>query len=150
MEVAGRKYGDGNGYEDIIDLPHHVSASHPQMSRMNRAAQFSPFAALTGYHEAIEETGRRTDGRMELDEDVKEVIDGKLRMIQEQITMHPEVAVTYFLPDEKKDGGCYVTVRGCVKKIDRYGQTVVLQDGTRIPVEEILGIEGECLGWNKW
>lgn len=130
-------------YDDIIGMPHHVSAVHPQMSRIDRAAQFSPFAALTGYSEAIRETGRLTEERVELDEDVKEILDEKLRMLQHQIEEHdyPEAAIAYFLPDNRKEGGSYVTVSGRVKKIDGYGQAVVMMDGTRIPIKDIVGVE---------
>lgn len=137
---AGRN-NDSHRYDDIIGLSHPVSAVHPQMSRIDRAAQFSPFAALTGYEDAIAETGRLTDMRMELEEDAKAALDEKLQKIQERITLCPEVSVTYFLPDEKKAGGAYVTVRDRVKKVDQYECMIVMQDGTRIPFKEIVEIE---------
>ncbi len=132
---------DYHQYDDIIGLPHPVSANHPQMSRADRAAQFSPFAALTGYEDAIAETGRLTDARIELEEDARIILDEKLRQIQEQIAIWPEVTVTYFLPDSRKTGGSYVTLRDRVKKIDLYERAVVMQEGTRIPIEEIVKIE---------
>lgn len=132
---------DFHQYDDIIGLPHPVSANHPQMNRADRAAQFSPFSALTGYEEVIAETGRLTDKRIELEEDARIILDEKLRWIQGQITVRPEVAVTYFLPDSRKTGGSYVTVRDRVKKIDPYESVVVMQEGTRIPIEEIIKIE---------
>lgn len=128
-------------YEDILNLPHHSSASHPHMPVADRAAQFSPFAALTGYGEAIKETGRLTSERRELDEDAKSALDEQLQMLREQIPNSPWIVITYFQPDDRKAGGAYVTVEGRVKKLDVYGQAVVMQDGTRVPFEEISGIE---------
>lgn len=130
-------------YDDIINLPHHVSKSHPHMSTLDRAAQFSPFAALTGYEGAIKETARLTNKRMELEETAKNVLDEKLRIVHEQLSSQPEIEITYFQPDEKKTGGAYVSAVGIVKKIDRYERTVVMQDETRIPIEEIIRITGE-------
>lgn len=127
-------------YDDIINLPHHVSKSHPRMSIHDRAAQFSPFAALTGYDGAIKETARLTNKRMELDETWKNVLDEKLRIIHEQLSSQPEIEITYFQPDEKKNGGAYISAAGIVKKIDRYERTVIMQDGTRIPIEKIIEI----------
>ena len=137
---------DSRCYDDIIHLPHHVSEIHPQMTIINRAAQFSPFAALTGYEDALGETSRLTDAKVALAEDEKEILDEKLRMIQEGIKNHPEVTITFFVPDEKKAGGAYTSVTGRVKKIDGYEQTVVMQDGTKIPVGEITEIEGIIFG----
>ena len=129
---------DANPYADIIDLPHHVSSRHPQMSMEKRAAQFSPFAAMVGHDEAIRETARLTEEKLELSEDEKSVIDGKLQMIQAHIKAQPEVTVTYFQPDEKKNGGAYVTVTGFAKKIDAHSHTLVLTDGTSIPIKEMI------------
>lgn len=129
-----------NNYDDIIDMPHHMSASHPQMPLTDRAAQFSPFAALTGHDAAIRETARLTDAKKELDENELELLDEKLLLIQEKMSTHPRVTITYFLPDERKDGGRYVTVSGSVKKIDRVEGRVYLADGTLVPVEDILEI----------
>jgi hypothetical protein len=130
-------------YDDIIHLPHHVSKSHPQMSILDRAAQFSPFAALTGYEGAIKETARLTNKRIELDEAAKNVMDEKLRIINEQLGSQPEIEITYFQPDEKKSGGAYVSVINIVKKIDGYERTVIMQDETRILIEEIIQITGD-------
>ena len=135
-----------NPYDDIINLPHHTSASRPHMSAHDRAAQFSPFAALTGYDSAITETARLTDKRVELDEYSKAALNGKLSMIQEQLDEQPDVSITYFQPDNKKSGGTYITAAGCVKKIDEYERTVVMRDATQIPIEDILAIEGEMFG----
>ena len=136
-------FNDVHRYEDIINLPNHVSNSHPHMSILDRAAQFSPFAALTGYDGAIKETARLTNKRMELDEVAKTVLDEKLRITLEQLSSRPEIEITYFQPDKKKTGGAYVSTIGIVKKIDSYERTVIMQDETRIPIEEIIRITGE-------
>lgn len=130
-------------YDDILHLPHHVSEKHPSMSRLDRAAQFSPFAALTGYEAAVEETARLTDRRIELDEGEKEAIDHRLMLLQERLPEPTEVTITYFVPDKKKTGGAYVSVSGTVKKIDDYERMVILRDGTNIPIDDILHINGE-------
>ena len=130
-------------YDDIINLPHHVSTTRAHMSDINRAAQFSPFAALTGYDAAIKETGRLTDERVELDEYTKEHLNDRLQIIADQLKEHPEISVTYFQPDEKKDGGAYVTASGTVKKIDIYERIVLMTDDTTIPIYEIISIEGQ-------
>ena len=130
-------------YDDIIDLPHHVSATRPRMSMIDRAAQFSPFAALTGYDAAIKETGRLTDERIELTEDSRAVLDRKQQLLLDNLADHPEASVTYFVPDERKSGGAYVTVTGIVKKVDDYQRLLILTDGTKIPLDEILDMESE-------
>ena len=130
-------------YEDILHLPHHVSEKHPPMSRLDRAAQFSPFAALTGYEAAVEETARLTDRRIELDEGEKAAIDQRLTLVQERLPVPTEVTITYFLPDKKKAGGAYVSVSGTVKKIDECERTVILRNGTSIPIDDILCVDGE-------
>lgn len=128
-------------YDDIIHLPHHVSTTHPHMAAIDRAAQFSPFAALTGYDAAIKETARLTDKRVELDEAMKEALSNKLQMVADRLKERPEIAITYFQPDGKKNGGAYVTVINTVKKIDVYERIVVLTDGIVIPVDEIISID---------
>ena len=130
-------------YEDIIHLPHHVSETPPRMSRLNRAAKFSPFAALTGYGAAIQEAGRLTDRKIQLDEDSQAVLDRKLAILREQLSKRPEVTVTYFQPDGKKDGGAYASFSGQVKKIQDYEQLLVFTDGTQIPFSDILDLDGE-------
>ena len=130
-------------YDDILHLPHHVSEKHPPMSRVDRAAQFSPFAALTGYEAAVEETARLTDRRIELDEGEKEAIDQRLMLLQERLPEPTEVTITYFMPDKKKAGGAYVSVFGTVKKIDDYERMVILRNGTSIPIDDILHINGK-------
>ena len=126
-----------NPYADIIDLPHHVSKRHPQMPMEKRAAQFSPFAAMVGHDAAIRETARLIEEQLELSEDEKAVIDGKLQMIQAHIEEQPEVTVTYFHPDKKKSGGAYVTVTGSAKKVDNVSKLLLLQDGRAIPIKDI-------------
>lgn len=133
-------------YEDIISLPHHVSARHPQMPLSARAAQFSPFAALTGHEDAIRETGRLTEDFREPEEDRRELLDNKIRLLQENLSEHPEVEVTYFQPDSKKTGGAYITVRGRVKKIDVSSCRMVFTDRTDIALDNICSIEGELFG----
>ncbi len=125
-------------YDDIINLPHPNSAKHPRMSMIDRAAQFSPFAALTGHGAAIEETARLTDRRIELTEEEKTVLDEKLRLLLET---GGEGMITYFLPDERKDGGAYVAKLGTIKKIDPLEGRVILTDRTAIPIKDILEIE---------
>ena len=127
-------------YADIIGLPHHTSRTRPRMSESARAAQFSPFAALTGYGEAVDETARMTDDMIMLDENAKAMLDGKLQIIAEHIAEHPEITVTYFEPDKKKSGGAYVSVTGQVKEIDEYERVVRLCDGLKIPTRQIFGI----------
>lgn len=143
--MSGRKFLNNQEiykYQDIIHLPRHISNTHAHMPVEDRAAQFAPFAALTGHHEAVKETARLTDKRMELDEYCKEVINEKLQEIRERVETKPEVSVTYFVPDIKKEGGAYVTVAGYVKKVDEYGRTLYLEDGTKILIDEIIEIEG--------
>ncbi|MDD4113895.1 MAG: hypothetical protein PHC56_12830 [Herbinix sp.] len=133
---------DVNRYDDIINLPHHVSKTHLPMAIPDRAAQFSPFAALAGYDGAIKETARLTDERVELDEAEKNILDQKLRIVEEQLCNEPEITVTFFQPDEKKVGGAYVSISGIVNKIDYYKRAVLMQDGTRIEIEDISNITG--------
>jgi len=128
-------------YEDIINLPHHVSPTRPRMSRADRAAQFSPFAALSGYGDAVQETARLTNRRIELDESAKAALDEKLRLLAEVIEDRPEAAITYFLPDRKKAGGEYVTATGQVKKVDAVAQELVMANGRIIPIADIIEVE---------
>ena len=124
-------------YDDIINLPHHVSKKHPQMSLHDRAAQFSPFAALTGHKAAINETARLTDEKQILSEDVIAKLNEQLNLIKENIGTNQTVTITYFVPDDKKSGGAYISHTGVVKKIDEYNHTVILTDKTVIPIEQI-------------
>lgn len=130
-------------YDDIIGLPHPASAKHPQMAREDRAAQFSPFAALTGYDDAISETQRLTETKRELDEEVKERLNEKIAFLATQIAEHPVVKITYFKEDGKKDGGAYLTITGAVRKVKEFEKILQMEDGTEIPVADISGIEGE-------
>lgn len=135
-------------YDDIIDLPHHVSYRHARMSRIDRAAQFSPFAALTGYEAAVQETARLTEGQKELDETARTLLNEKLRMLADFLDKRPQVTITYFRPDERKSGGAYVTVSGTVRAVDEYAHTVTMSDGTVIPMGHIREISGEVfIGW---
>ena len=134
------KYTDKHKYDDIIHLPHHVSTRHPQMPLLNRAAQFSPFAALTGYEDAIRETARLTDAFVELDENKKEQLDKQLQFIRKNLNQKPECEIVYFSPDAKKDGGTYVTVRKRIAKIDDYSHQIIFTDGTVLPIEHIFSI----------
>lgn len=127
-------------YDDIIDLPHHVSTTHHRMSMLERAAQFQPFRALTGYEDAVRETARLTDDRVELTEDEKALLDGKLQRLADNLASHPLVTVTYFQPDKKKTGGAYVTTTGQLKKIDDFEGVLILLGGERIVIDEILEI----------
>lgn len=128
-------------YDDIIHLPHHVSPKRAPMSLIDRGAQFSPFAALTGYDAVIQETARLTEQPVELDESSRDVINGQLRQLADRAGEQPEVAVTYFRFDERKAGGAYVTACGRVKKIDAYASAVVFTDGTVVDFERICRIE---------
>lgn len=130
-----------NPYADIIDLPHHVSPRHPQMSMEKRAAQFSPFAAMVGHDAAIRETARLTEKQLDLTEDEKALLDGKLQLLREHIKEQPAVTITYFQPDKKKSGGAYVTVTGFATKIDEVTNVLIMRDGQKIPINNILSME---------
>lgn len=136
-------YNSG-GYEDIINLPHHVSSKRPQMPMLDRAAQFSPFAALTGYDDAIHETGRLTDQKINLSEEEKEALDRKQQILMERLGDHPALIVTYFVPDAKKSGGAYVTKSGNLKKIDEFERLMMLMDGTKIPLDNVADSRANC------
>lgn len=130
-------------YEDIINLPHHVSTKRPQMSMLDRAAQFSPFAALTGYDAAIKETGRLTDEKIEMDEASLNMLNMKFQLLVEALGDEHEVSFTYFKPDEMKAGGAYVTATGIVKKVDDYERLITMVDGAKIPMDDVYSIESE-------
>lgn len=127
-------------YDDIINLPHHVSNKHPRMSLEARAAQFAPFAALVGYDEQVKETARLTNERKELAEGLKMILDEKIQDIQKNIYDRPEVTITYFIPDVRKQGGKYVTTTGKVIKIDEYTHHIIFENKTQIPINEIIEI----------
>lgn len=130
-------------YEDIVNLPPHISKRHPQPSMMDRAARFAPFAAITGYEEMVLEEARVTEERVDLDEGALSLLNEKLNMIQEFLDEEPEVTITYFEPDKKKSGGAYVSITGTVKRIDEYEHLVILIDGKKIRIEEIYALESD-------
>lgn len=132
-----------NKYDDIINMPHHISVVHPRMDIIKRAAQFAPFAALTGYEEAIDEVARRTNRKIDLDENAKAILDEKLQIIQNNISSDTEVTITYFKPDVKKEGGQYLSVSGIVKKIDIYARTLILQDKSAYFIEDIYDLQSD-------
>lgn len=138
---------DEHQYDDIINLPHHVSKKHPPMSLLSRAAQFSPFAALTGHNDAIQETARLTDSFIELSEERKEQLNEQLQLIRENLEQEPEIEVIYFRPDSRKDGGEYVTVCGRVKKISEHERRIFFTDGTVLPIDYLFEIRGDMF-WN--
>ena len=130
-----------NRYGDIINCSRPVSWKHSPMSNYDRAAQFSPFAALTGYDAVIAETGRLTDTQAELDEGGMQLLDEKLQVIREHLPEHPAVVLNVFRPDARKAGGAYVSIRGHVKKIDPVGHCLILLEGECVPIQRIYGIE---------
>ena len=134
---------DRKKYDDIINLPHHVSATRPHMSQHDRAAQFSPFAALTGHDAAIRETARLTEREHGPGEDYADILDQKLRLLRQLSGEAPRIALRYFTPDAKKAGGAYVTVSGRLKKIDDQRRLLVLEDQTEIPVDRIIDLDGD-------
>jgi hypothetical protein len=129
-------------YDDIIRLPHHVSQNHPQMSMHDRAAQLAPFAALTGYEAAVGETARQTTERRELDPQEAEELNHRLAALIARLPERPEVTIEYFVPDERKTGGAYVTVTGRVRHVSVPEQTLVMEDGTEIPLDEVVSLIG--------
>ncbi|MBR9936900.1 YolD-like family protein [Oscillospiraceae bacterium Marseille-Q3528] len=128
-------------YAAIAGVPHHVSRVHPQMSMEDRAAQFSPFAALTGYGDVILETQRLTDEKVELDEEALALLNEKYQMLMRRMDEQPVVQITYFQPDERKEGGSYVTVTGVVRRVDDVMKKITMQDGNEIEMGKILNVE---------
>ena len=131
-------------YDDILHLPHPTSAKHPQMPISERAAMFSPFAALSGHGAAIQETARLTEHRMELDEDAKADLDRRQVALLEHISEQPEITVTWFHPDQRKDGGAYLTTIRQLKKLDEIQRVLILVDGTKIPLDDVANLECKC------
>ena len=129
----------------IISLPHPTSAKHPRMPLSDRAAQFAPFAALSDHSAALAETARLTDQRMELDKDARAALDLKQQLLLERIKERPEITVTWFQPDAKKDGGRYIVSTGRLKRIHEADQVLILADGLRIPIGDIVELESECI-----
>lgn len=132
-----------NKYKDIINLPHHVSKTRNPMSLYNRAAQFAPFAALTGYDEAIKEKARLTEQRIELSDEFKNILNQKLQILNKNINSHPKVTITYFELDNKKSGGVYKTISGNIKRIDEYNKKLIFLDKNELRFNEIHDIEIE-------
>ena len=132
-------------YSDIINLPHFESKKHPRMSIEARSAQFAPFAALTGYEDAIKETARLTDKKIEIDEGLKIILNNKLQYILKNIDLNPIITFTYFKKDSKKSGGKYIEKEGIVKKIDNIEGNIILKDKTKIKIEDLINITGELL-----
>ena len=130
-----------NEYDDIINMPHHVSVTHHQMSMHDRAAQFSPFAALTGHSEAVKETARLTNEKIELTEEEISDLNQKLNFLNEHAAEQPEITVEYFVPDERKSGGAYITVSGNFRRIDEYSQIIIMTRGEGIPIKDIYVIK---------
>lgn len=137
-------------YDDIINMPHHVSRTRRQMSLHDRAAQFSPFAALTGHKEAIDETARFTECYIELDDGAKAELNSKLNIISEHIKENPSVLITYFQPDELKEGGEYVTISGQVRKTNNCDKKIIMCNGLQIPFDALLEINGEIFDKGKY
>lgn len=131
-------------YDDIINLKRPIS-KHPKMSLYQRSAQFAPFAALTGYEGQVKETARLTDRRIELDEEMKLILDLKIQVIKEMLSDNPEVEITYFIPDTRKDGGKYETIINNVKKIDSYNEHIIMQNNLKIEIKEIININSNIL-----
>ena len=132
-------------YTDILNLPHPTSKKHPRMTRTARAAQFAPFAALTGYNEAVKETARLTDEQLELDDTEKAQLNEKLQLLRQHLPRQLPITITFFIPDTKKAGGSYQTLTGPVKKIQEYERRLIMTDGTIIPIDAIIGLYGEAL-----
>ena len=130
-------------YEDIVNLPRHISQVHPQATMADRAARFSPFAAISGYEDMVKEAARVTEERIDITDATKELLNEKLNMIIEFLDEEPEVTITYFEPDKKKDGGAYISITGTVKRIDEYERIVLMSDDKKIRIDEIYAIESD-------
>lgn len=128
-------------YDDIIDLPHHVSSKRPQMSLYDRAAQFAAFKALTGYENRIAEAARLTGERIELDDASLSLLNGKIQILQDEIKSRPNITATYFVPDKKKDGGEYVAVNGDIKRIDEVERVIIFSDGRTIQIDDVIDLQ---------
>ena len=133
-------------YDDIIHLPHHVSQNHPQMPMLDRAAQFAPFAALTGYEAAVGETARLTSERRELDAQEAEELNRRLTTLIAHLPDRPEATIEYFIPDDRKAGGAYVTVTGRVRHVSVPEKTLVMEDGTVVALDDVVSIDGNIFG----
>ena len=140
--IKFQKNNDLKKYEDILELPHHISRKHPQMSLSDRAAQFSPFAALTGHSDAIKEAARLTETEILLNEDVEEELDKKFQILREKVNEKPEIMILYFLDDDRKAGGKYKRISGNVHKISDHEGKIQMTDGTEIEIRKILELQG--------
>ena len=129
-----------NKYDDIINLPHHVSKTRNPMSLYNRAAQFAPFAALTGYDDAIEETARLTETKVELSDELKNDLNQKINFIKNNIKVHPEITIKYFVRDNKKSGGIYKSLTSIIKKVDEFNKCFIFADNTNVYFDDIISI----------
>lgn len=129
-----------NKYDDIINLPHHVSKTRNPMSLYNRAAQFAPFAALTGYDDAIEETARLTETKVELSDELKNDLNQKINFIKNNIKVHPEITIKYFVRDNKKSGGIYKSLTSIIKKVDDFNKCFIFADNTNVYFDDIISI----------
>lgn len=136
---------NGHKYDKIKNHPRHVSQRHPQLSRASYAARFSPFAALTGYDDIVKEVARSTNEKYDLDEDAKLRLSNRLSVVLEHLEEKPEVSITYFEPDRKKTGGEYITVTGTVKNFDEIDRIIVMTDGKKIPVDELLDVKAKII-----
>ena len=132
---------DIHDYDDIINLPRHVSKTHPHMSLADRAAQFSPFAALTGYEDAIKEAGRIVDEKIELSEEEKEEINRQLNYLNEHKKENIQITITYFLKDMKKSGGSYRQITSNLKRLDEIEKIILLADNTILRIDDIRKIQ---------
>jgi len=132
-----------NDYSDIINMPHHVSRKHPRMQSSERATQFGSFAALTGHSDMLNESARRTSKKIELDEDMKNILDIKQGILRQFMDERPIITVTYFIPDDKKEGGRYTDVTGIIKREDNSEKCLVLESGEKILFDDIIDIQGD-------
>ena len=140
---------DINKYSDIINLTHHISKKHKQMSLYERSAQFAPFAALTGFEGVISETGRLTDSKIDIDEEMKEIINRKLQIVKDRIKNRAKVTITFFVPDLRKDGGSYKDITGIIKRIDDFKNIIIFEDGKKIEIANIVDIFSDELNIEK-
>lgn len=132
-------------YDDIINMPRHISKTRPQMSLYNRSAQFAPFAALTGYEERVKETARLTDTKIEIDDGLRNILNMKLNIISEHLKEKPEITITYFIKDNKKSGGKYSTLKCIIRRIDLVNQDIILYDRSVIKLDDIINISGNLI-----
>lgn len=132
-------------YENIIYLPHYEPKYHQRMSIYNRSAQFAPFAALTGYEDAVHETARLTENKIELDDDLKNIIDMKLQNVEEHIKDNQDINILYFEKDKRKHGGKYIEHRGVVKRIDLVNHFILFKDNSKINIDSILDINADFI-----